>query len=233
MVATILLYNFSILKVGPRFMKNRKPYKVEVYMKIYNIVQILINAMVFYEFLRYAVFAPDYSLKCEAYDPNDRRERTMKLVRPVVLYYISKNLDILDTVFFLLRKKYNQISFLHLYHHSIMIFGTYMYLSQMFASHVTSTGILNSFIHVVMYTYYLIAATKPKIDLTPWKKILTSMQLIQFVLLGIHFSLPLMFFTCRVTVFWTWVAFLQNLFMIAMFSHFYYRTYIRKPRKVQ
>ncbi|XP_073831798.1 very long chain fatty acid elongase 7-like [Musca autumnalis] len=120
----------------------------------------------------------------------------MRLVRPGVLYYVSKYLDFFDTVFFVLRKKHNQMTFLHLYHHSCMIFGTYMYLSQMFASHATLAGILNSFVHVVMYTYYLIAATKPKIDLTPLKKILTSMQLIQFVIVAIHFSIPLLVHNC-------------------------------------
>lgn len=35
-------------------------------------------------------------------------------------YYFSKLIELLDTVFFLLRKKTRQISFLHVYHHSTM-----------------------------------------------------------------------------------------------------------------
>jgi len=35
-------------------------------------------------------------------------------------YYVSKGIEYLDTVFFILRKKFNQISFLHVYHHFTM-----------------------------------------------------------------------------------------------------------------
>lgn len=35
-------------------------------------------------------------------------------------YFISKGVEYLDTVFFILRKKFNQISFLHVYHHCTM-----------------------------------------------------------------------------------------------------------------
>jgi elongation of very long chain fatty acids protein 4 len=37
-------------------------------------------------------------------------------------YFVSKGVEYLDTVFFILRKKFNQVSFLHVYHHSIMPF---------------------------------------------------------------------------------------------------------------
>lgn len=36
-------------------------------------------------------------------------------------------MDLLDTVFFILRKKNNQVTFLHIYHHTMMVFGCYMY----------------------------------------------------------------------------------------------------------
>ncbi len=35
-------------------------------------------------------------------------------------YYISKGVEFLDTVFFIMRKKFNQVSFLHVYHHCTM-----------------------------------------------------------------------------------------------------------------
>lgn len=42
------------------------------------------------------------------------------MARAVWLYYICKVVELLDTVFFVLRKKQNQVSFLHLYHHTLM-----------------------------------------------------------------------------------------------------------------
>lgn len=42
------------------------------------------------------------------------------MARAVWLYYMCKITELLDTVFFVLRKKQKQISFLHLYHHTLM-----------------------------------------------------------------------------------------------------------------
>lgn len=38
----------------------------------------------------------------------------------VWLYFIAKVVELLDTVFFVLRKRTRQITFLHLYHHTMM-----------------------------------------------------------------------------------------------------------------
>ena len=42
------------------------------------------------------------------------------MARAVWIYYMAKIIELLDTVFFVLRKKYSQVSFLHLYHHTLM-----------------------------------------------------------------------------------------------------------------
>lgn len=43
-----------------------------------------------------------------------------QMARAVWLYYMAKIMELLDTVFFVLRKKNSQVTFLHLYHHSLM-----------------------------------------------------------------------------------------------------------------
>lgn len=42
------------------------------------------------------------------------------MARAVWMYYMCKVVELLDTVFFVLRKKQNQVSFLHVYHHTLM-----------------------------------------------------------------------------------------------------------------
>lgn len=44
----------------------------------------------------------------------------------VWVYYMCKLIELLDTVFFVLRKKQNQISFLHVYHHTMMPFAAFI-----------------------------------------------------------------------------------------------------------
>lgn len=41
-------------------------------------------------------------------------------------YFLVKLLDLFDTVFFVLRKRTRQISFLHLYHHVLILIGAYI-----------------------------------------------------------------------------------------------------------
>lgn len=44
------------------------------------------------------------------------------------LYFINKLMDLIETFFFVLRKKPNQVSVLHVYHHIAISVGTYMSL---------------------------------------------------------------------------------------------------------
>ena len=44
----------------------------------------------------------------------------MRIAHAVWLYYISKCIEFLDTIFYMLRKKNSQITFLHVYHHATM-----------------------------------------------------------------------------------------------------------------
>ena len=44
----------------------------------------------------------------------------MRMTKIAWLYYINKYIELLDTIFFVMRKKWNQVTFLHVYHHAIM-----------------------------------------------------------------------------------------------------------------
>ena len=125
------------------------------------------------------------------------------MARAVWLYYICKITELLDTVFFVLRKKQNQITFLHLYHHTLMpicgFIGLKYFAGELrwndrsqweltnncvfhdivLGGHGTLLGLINSFIHVIMYTYYLLAAMGPQMQkYLWWKKYLTIMQIV-------------------------------------------------------
>ena len=82
-------------------------------------------------------------------------------------------------VFFVLRKKNNQVSFLHVYHHTITAFFSWCYLKLLPGEQGIVIGILNSIVHIVMYTYYLIAALGPEYrKYIWWKKYMTWIQLV-------------------------------------------------------
>jgi hypothetical protein len=46
--------------------------------------------------------------------------------------------------------------------------------------HGTLLGVINSFVHIIMYSYYLLAALGPSVQkYLWWKKYLTSLQLVR------------------------------------------------------
>lgn len=48
---------------------------------------------------------------------------------------------------------------------------------------VPSTGVINSFVHIIMYTYYLLAAIGPHLHkYLWWKKYITDLQMVSFKL---------------------------------------------------
>lgn len=63
-----------------------------------------------------------------------------QITRMVWLYFLIKLFDLLDTVFFVLRKKQQQISFLHVYHHTGMTFGTWVCTKFLPGGHITLLG---------------------------------------------------------------------------------------------
>lgn len=102
-------------------------------------------------------------------------------------YFLAKITELLDTVFFVLRKKEKQQSFLHVYHHSIMVFVTWTALKYEPSYRLVFIGFLNSFVHIIMYTYYALASFPSLTKYLWWKKYITSMQLVSFPLKLIKF----------------------------------------------
>ncbi|KAK7870535.1 hypothetical protein R5R35_002934 [Gryllus longicercus] len=90
----------------------------------------------------------------------------------------------------------------------------------------TLLGVINSFVHVVMYSYYLVAGLGPQYQkYLWWKKYLTLLQLVQFVVVFLH--LVQLFFTpCNYPM--PIVALLSTnaLFFLYLFGRFYIRTYL-------
>lgn len=141
----------------------------------------------------------------------------MQEARGVYLYFLAKISELLDTVFFVLRKRERQISFLHMYHHTVMPMiswgatkyypgghGTFIGKSYWFLFQKKSIslflfdfipylGTINSFVHIVMYSYYLLSAFGPKIQkYLWWKKHITNMQMVDS--LGFSFD----YFTVKI-----------------------------------
>jgi elongation of very long chain fatty acids protein 7 len=96
------------------------------------------------------------------------------------VYFIAKLTELLDTIFFVLRKKDNQVSFLHLYHHTVMPMISWGCTKYFPGGHGTFIGVINSFVHIVMYFYYMLAAMGPEFQkYLWWKHWITNLQMVR------------------------------------------------------
>ncbi|KAK9679019.1 GNS1/SUR4 family [Popillia japonica] len=179
LVPVIAVYWIFCTQIGPQYMKNRPAYKLTRIIQVYNISQVIINTVLavvgFFSVLHYNwICQPvDYSM--------DPREVRVSLIGWA--YCVTKLVDLLDTVFFVLRKKFNQVSPLHLYHHIIMG-GPFIYATNFYATgHPVFPFGLNAIVHILMYFYYFLASLGPKYHkYLWWKRHLTEFQIVQFMM---------------------------------------------------
>ncbi|GAB0095429.1 Elongation of very long chain fatty acids protein [Sergentomyia squamirostris] len=222
------LYLMFVYKWGPRFMMDRKPFNLQRTIIIYNALQIGLNAYIFIESSH--LFLRHYSLKCQPVDYSITPE-TKRLARVSYMYCMVKIFDFLDTVFFVLRKKNTQTSFLHSYHHAGMAVVCGFLYKFLANSHYILMGIINSFVHVLMYGYYELAALNPNYRNNMWwKKYITQLQILQFGLIFLHLTSGFVS-GCGLSKILLTLLMCQTLFITLMFSDFYYRNYIQKKQR--
>ena len=68
------------------------------------------------------------------------------------LFYASKVLDFVDTFFIVIGKKWKQLSFLHVYHHTTIFLFYWLNLHVNYDGDIYLTIVLNGAIHTIMYT---------------------------------------------------------------------------------
>lgn len=97
-----------------------------------------------------------------------------------VITILLKLIDLSETVIYLLRKKNNQVSFLHLYHHISTFLVGIIYL-RYFTSEVSMLfPIMNCGVHVIMYFYYFLSNFPGQIKqmIIPLKRYMTLIQMV-------------------------------------------------------
>nr|WDS84444.1 elongation of very long chain fatty acids protein 3 [Apocyclops royi] len=226
-----LVYVYLVKVLGPKFMNNREPYNLKKVLMLYNAFQILLSTYIFIQGLR-AGWGGDYSFLCEPVDFSDD-PKALLMLHCVWVYYLSKFSEFLDTFFFIARKKFRQVSLLHVYHHGIMPINAWLGVRFLPGGHGTFFGLLNTFVHILMYTYYLLAGLGPRFEkYLWWKKYLTGLQMIQFVLALVHSCLLFTQEDCAYPVEFAYLICFQAVIFLILFSHFYFVTYIKPTKKI-
>ncbi|XP_034243341.1 elongation of very long chain fatty acids protein AAEL008004-like [Thrips palmi] len=228
LVAILLTYLWVCTKAGPRIMAKREPFKLTNVLIIYNFLQMVGSAWLFWEGLD-AGWLRDYSYTCQPVDySND--PKAMRMAGAVWWYFMFKIVELLDTVFFVLRKKNNQLSFLHMYHHTMMPVCSWIGVKFLPGGHGTLLGVINCLVHVIMYFYYMVAAMGPQYQkYLGWKSYVTVIQLVQFVIVFFH-SAQVLFRQCNYPKGIAFLLALNAILFMQMFGNFFYHTYVVGPK---
>ena len=214
------------LKLGPQFMANRKPYDLKRTIQAYNVFQIALSAYMLYEACA-AGWLTHYSWICQDIE-RDADGNGYRMAAAVHLYFLSKFTEFADTFFNVLRKKFNHVSRLQLIHHGVMPMQGYLGCRWLPGGHETLAGTFNCLIHVLMYSYFLLASLGFKIW---WKKYLTTLQMFQFVCIFVHSSILVFGFAeCGYPWQISLNAMVLMILMFMLFLEYYIQAY-RNKRK--
>ncbi|XP_058812073.1 elongation of very long chain fatty acids protein AAEL008004 isoform X2 [Topomyia yanbarensis] len=222
-LALCLGYVYLVKVLGPRLMENRKPFQLRHTLIAYNFIQVVFSAWLFYECLMGGWWGV-YSFRCQPVD-HGTTGQPMRMVHACWWYYFSKFTEFFDTFFFVMRKKTSQVSTLHVIHHGCMPMSVWFGVKFTPGGHSTFFGLLNTFVHIVMYTYYLFSALGPQFQkYLWWKKYLTTLQMVQFVAIMVH-AFQLLFIDCNYPKAFVWWIGMHAVMFFFLFNEFYQNTY--------
>lgn len=230
-----MIYLYLVKILLPRAMRNLPALELNWPLRGYNLLMIVSNIYAFYHGCRLLDFGRR-SFGCEVIDHQDYSHAAMELLNYGWLFLLSRLVEWLDTIFFVLRKKDNQVTKLHVFHHSFVPFICWTYLKYHPGRTVAFFPLVNTFVHSIMYTYYFLATFGPQMQpYLWWKKYLTSLQIAQFVLILIQLAtIPLSTNErCQYPRGFLVVAFAGAILFLWLFYTYYidtYKTAAKKPK---
>ncbi|MCL7047373.1 hypothetical protein MKW94_029507 [Papaver nudicaule] len=144
------------------------------------------------------------------------------------VFYLSKILEFVDTLLILLNRGNRRLTFLHVYHHAVVLVMCYVWL-QTSQSLLPVALVTNALVHTLMYTYYMLCALGKR---PPWKRLVTDCQIVQFMFsFGVSMVMLWFHFTGNdgCSGIWGWVFnAVFNASLLALFTDFHTKNYAKK-----
>ncbi|KAI3866847.1 hypothetical protein MKW92_029378 [Papaver armeniacum] len=144
------------------------------------------------------------------------------------VFYLSKILEFVDTLLILLNRGNRRLTFLHVYHHAVVVVMCYVWLHTS-QSLLPVALVTNALVHTLMYAYYMLCALGKR---PPWKRIVTDCQIVQFMFsFGVSSVMLWFHFTgndgCSGFGGWVFNA-VFNASLLALFTDFHTKNYDNK-----
>lgn len=148
------------------------------------------------------------------------------------LYALSlavRVVELLDTV--LVVHSTQPLTFLHTFHHAATIWLAHVHVVEATPFQWATLGV-NAFVHIVMYFYHFLRAMAAARGLEPpsWKRLVTILQIMQFVLLLTVYGTAMPAWLCGecyATPRAVYSAFAVLSAYLVLFARFYWQTYVK------
>jgi len=161
-----------------KWMENKPRYELTFVIPVHNFLLCGVSFIMMYGMMIqvFLIFKKNnYSLTTILCDPEGKLA-----VGPQIgwfyIFFLSKYYEFLDTIIICLKKR--PVIFLHVYHHCITLILTFVMIKTEVAAQWISMA-ANCLVHVPMYYYYGMSSLGYEIW---WKKYITIIQIIQFLL---------------------------------------------------
>ena len=235
MLAVVVGYLVLIPTLALFMRLREKPFQIRWFATLHNVNLTLLSLYMFIEILHQA-YIHHYSLFGNGVDHS---AEGYGMARILYIFYLSKILEFLDTVIMCLKKNFHQITFLHVYHHASIFFIWWVIVYFAPGGEAYFSAALNSWVHVVMYGYYLWSTYAPKLaegKRPGWthpafyKRYITGMQMTQFSVMMLQATYDLIF-PSAYPRFCVWILFLYMWTMLGLFANFFIQSYLRGGKK--
>ncbi|TPX32452.1 very-long-chain 3-oxoacyl-CoA synthase [Synchytrium microbalum] len=175
-ICVLACVSYLIIVLGGReLMKAYKPFTLKQLVFVHNVIMSAGSLLLWILVLEQVV--PMMFNNGFTYTMCNRAAYSPRLEFLYYLNYIFKLWEFIDTIFLVLKKR--PLEFLHVYHHSATAAFAYLFLWKPISS-AWVVLVLNLAVHVLMYYYYAVSTVSKR--QIWWKKHLTTMQIVQFVL---------------------------------------------------
>ncbi|KAJ6642149.1 Elongation of very long chain fatty acids protein 1 [Pseudolycoriella hygida] len=144
----LFFYVYLVMKWGPNFMRNRPAYDLKMVILFYNLSQIYFNFYLTSAGIIQLIKKDYFDLRVEEYES-----------MLSYYYFLLKIYDLTETFIFILRKKQRQVSFLHVYHHVMVILCVYYGMRSLPGGHNIVFGIVNTSVHALIFNLLSSAST--------------------------------------------------------------------------
>lgn len=238
-IVLTIAYLLFVCKIGPAIMRHREPFEFKRLIRFYNLAMVFLAAFMVWT-LHSCIGTFSSLFECDKMFTFED-DSAINVYRVANISLFVRVSEYFDTIFFTLRKKTNQVTFLHVFHHAfvpIYAYWTFRTAPLRFNSYIMY---INSAVHVIMYFYYYLATFQQHsqgklqrqsflMSLVRWllkfKRYVTQLQILQFVSLALYSATTIVRPNkCQVP--WTYI--LANLTMalgfLGLFSHFYIKSF--------